>query len=536
MGAALATNCLADTSIYDHLHLQQLELLSEYTLHSIKPLQECAQIFLGTSDAGYPEDELFLDAPTTRLSVAATTRSAPVAYPRQLSLSQFEDVFGMLVADVDPHFEFFEELSVGAGGSAADVSTPTVCAHYVFCSVALLVRAEIQVKIAFLLKLYADRHDQLSDERKRTLLRDFLIALHHTLSLTERVDNSVVSVLEKVFWSGDDPRSTSIREMYDMCFTNARVSGYLHAVQSITKEFASSRAATHVRPPVDASARGGNSEGDSLRFLHRSAFLMDLLYPPSSSSFPSPQELSSHHFFESKFEVFEETTINILECWFNVLLRFACGVESVAVLRGSTSSAAYRQARSDLSSVPQQNDTTLLGCLSLFDILKWLQQDMSLLNGKEKYAVGAFPAFSCTPILYKTTTSSASLLDAWREMRSRRLTGLLLIPNASDFAQARVLSSFTLRALAAAVADDEQIDPSNRLHILLEEAPQLFEPCHFVTTNHSIAHIIHIMCDHQARRVYILDEAKQDIVGIIRATDVLRLLLKEQHEHPRVRR
>ncbi|KAJ0398228.1 hypothetical protein P43SY_006360 [Pythium insidiosum] len=122
MGAALATNCLADTSIYDHLHLQQLELLSEYTLHSIKPLQECAQIFLATSDAGYPEDELFLDTPTTRLSVAATTRSAPVAYPRQLSLSQFEDVFGMLVADVDPHFEFFEELSVGAGASAADRS------------------------------------------------------------------------------------------------------------------------------------------------------------------------------------------------------------------------------------------------------------------------------------------------------------------------------------------------------------------------------------------------------------------------------
>ncbi|GLD93448.1 hypothetical protein PINS_up002040 [Pythium insidiosum] len=492
MGAALATNGLADTSIYDHVHLQQLELLSEYTVHSIKPLQECAQIFLGTTGAGDPDEEPLVDVPSTRLSVATTTRSAAtVVYPRQLSLSQFEEVFGMLVADVDPHFEFFEELSVGTGSSASDAMASTVFAHYVFCSVALLVRAEIQVKIAFLLKLYADRHGQLSDERKRTLLRDFLIALHHTLSLTERVDNGVVSVLEKVFWSGDDTRATSIREMYDMCFTNARVSGYLHAVQSIVQEFASARSAAHVRLPASDVGRAGASDGDSLRFLHRSAsllystpampllwsmrarefggfwrkppvlvrsdtlvldvldelsthralavvvgdayhggstdflstrlrfhghvsldnlflYFMDLLYPPSSAAaFSSSQELPSRHLFASKFEVFEETTINVvlahlratesgvstrrpspslfqcisdLECWFNVVLRFACGVESVAVLRGSTSTAAYRQTHSGSSSVPQHNDTTLLGCLSVFDILEWLQQDLPLLS------------------------------------------------------------------------------------------------------------------------------------------------------------
>lgn len=51
------------------------------------------------------------------------------------------------------------------------------------------------------------------------------------------------------------------------------------------------------------------------------------------------------------------------EAFFSVLLRFACGESSVAVAQ-------------NYSSVPE----AVLGCLTVFDMLAWLDEDLSLLS------------------------------------------------------------------------------------------------------------------------------------------------------------
>lgn len=56
-------------------------------------------------------------------------------------------------------------------------------------------------------------------------------------------------------------------------------------------------------------------------------------------------------------------TIRDDEAFFSVLLRFACGESSVAVAQNYSSS-------------PE----TVLGCLSVFDLLAWLEEDLTLLS------------------------------------------------------------------------------------------------------------------------------------------------------------
>lgn len=170
MGAALASNRLGE--------FRHGQILSEFILHSHRALEECLQIYQGSYIDSDAEDESHEqdDGP-------ASLR--PASYPRYITQQAFEEVFGLLVADSDPHFAFFQ-----AGDSK------TVCAPQAFCSIALLVKTDLHTKIIFLLRLYGDSRGQFFADSKRGLLKDFALALQRILKLSEPFPADVTSYLE----------------------------------------------------------------------------------------------------------------------------------------------------------------------------------------------------------------------------------------------------------------------------------------------------------------------------------------------------
>uniref|UniRef100_K3XC81 Uncharacterized protein n=1 Tax=Globisporangium ultimum (strain ATCC 200006 / CBS 805.95 / DAOM BR144) TaxID=431595 RepID=K3XC81_GLOUD len=219
MGAALSSHGLDP---------QHRELLAEYIGHSIKTLEECAQIFRGPLGRDGDDDDEYDEG-------ARSKRFRPdvVAYPRHLRFAQFEEVFGMLVADVDPHFEFFLDADEDDG---SDSVQNLVCAHQVFCAIALVANADLHAKITFILRLYTDAVGQLSVGKTRVAIHDFLLALQLVLNLADEIPSDVVRAIEDAFGREDDSKLVSVRDVYDICFTTATISGYLHVIHALVDE------------------------------------------------------------------------------------------------------------------------------------------------------------------------------------------------------------------------------------------------------------------------------------------------------------
>lgn len=190
MGAALSSH-----DLYDPQHRQ---VLAEYIHHPTKQLDECAQIFRGSVGRYDDDDDEYHERKgssksTVSRSLVQQKAAAAAPYPRHLSFEHFEEVFGMLVADAEPHFDFFQE-AIGSGDDGDD--SETACAHQVFCAIALVTKADLHAKVTFLLRLYADPVGQLSNEKKRLAVKDFLVALQLILNLADEVSSDVMVVLE----------------------------------------------------------------------------------------------------------------------------------------------------------------------------------------------------------------------------------------------------------------------------------------------------------------------------------------------------
>lgn len=179
MGAALASH---------GLHNPQLQrLLGEYTRHTRTTADECAAIFRGER---WDDPSDVRDSYRIRRYSGSSTSS--LGYPRRLQIEQFDEVFGMLVADVEPHFAFFRER--------ADTKTtrlPAVAiAHQVFCAVALLLRADLRSQMDFVLRMYADASGRFSVDAKRMLLKDWFESVERLLQLTEPIPKDAVALVE----------------------------------------------------------------------------------------------------------------------------------------------------------------------------------------------------------------------------------------------------------------------------------------------------------------------------------------------------
>ncbi|RLN55580.1 hypothetical protein BBJ28_00008667 [Nothophytophthora sp. Chile5] len=188
MGAALASHDLSNP--------RHVQLLSEYVHHSQKTAVECAKIFRGS--LGTYDDEEQQDS--TSLSSLSPRKPN---YPRHIQLSQFEEVFGMLVADPEPHFLFFQNETDSPATSKANAPV-TVCAHRVFCAVALLMKADLHAKIDFVLRLYADATGSLTPEAKSSLLKDFITTVDRLLQLEDPIPGDVLAVVEVRDFGSED--------------------------------------------------------------------------------------------------------------------------------------------------------------------------------------------------------------------------------------------------------------------------------------------------------------------------------------------
>jgi hypothetical protein len=77
------------------------------------------------------------------------------------------------------------------------------------------------------------------------------------------------------------------------------------------------------------------------------------------------------------------------------------------------------------------------------------------------------------------------------------------------------------------------VDALTPLHVLLTRRPHAFALACFVQSEDSLASVVHKMVATQSRHLYIKDPLSEIVQGVIRATDILRLLLQEQHGQPR---
>lgn len=179
------------------------QLLGEFIGHSRAAVDECAAIFRGPDAAldddqdddggvAFPAAEREQEAARDgnggrRLKNRQLRRGGRrTAYPRRLSPSQFDEIFGMLVADAEPHFAFFQAPGV----------PPVVIAHQVFCCVALLMSADLRAKVDFVLRLYADAVGHLAPEVKRLLLSDAVASVTRLTGASDPVPSETLAHLE----------------------------------------------------------------------------------------------------------------------------------------------------------------------------------------------------------------------------------------------------------------------------------------------------------------------------------------------------
>uniref|UniRef100_K3XC82 Uncharacterized protein n=1 Tax=Globisporangium ultimum (strain ATCC 200006 / CBS 805.95 / DAOM BR144) TaxID=431595 RepID=K3XC82_GLOUD len=98
------------------------------------------------------------------------------------------------------------------------------------------------------------------------------------------------------------------------------------------------------------------------------------------------------------------------EAFFNVLLRFACGAECVGVI----------------AETPDNTNSLLLGTFLVSTLLKWIEEDLTLFEGKERYPLRSFPSCFYAPA---TATRGTSMCEGFATMERRNLAGLLVSSN-----------------------------------------------------------------------------------------------------------
>lgn len=212
MGSILTTQNLTTTP-----HRQ---LLSEYISVSIRSLDECAQIFLSL-------------CPNEDSSKDPVSPVKQCRYSRFLTFEQFDEVFGLLLADSEPHFSFFHsEFSSESSGNS---QSRMVCAYHVFGGIVMFVRTDPHAKVSFLLRLYADAHSEISLNQRRQLIKDILVICKQMMRLSVPKEHDVLKLFERNFSQERESQIISCREVYDIFFTNAQLSGYLHELQSIVE-------------------------------------------------------------------------------------------------------------------------------------------------------------------------------------------------------------------------------------------------------------------------------------------------------------
>ncbi|CEG41019.1 CBS domain [Plasmopara halstedii] len=492
--------------------------------------------------------------------------------PRYIDLEGFEEIFGMLVADPEPHFQFFYHGKiVSADMKPKDDATD---AQIFTC------------------------------EARSVLIQDFAASVSEVLQLADPISNSVLQSIQKALYIDVPEKLMTMQEIYNVCLTNPQISRSLLSVHMVFEDFSSTILHEKMRqrehkghdqqmfmlrerdmtrfqlttqqmffdtpPPASLlwdlkvgdygnichnsellrlqSSEGCaqalskmaqyNAQGvlvvevpDNVRsekcqilgFLSAEKFLHCLvpdLHMPATKLYEHTQARAEKTIMEfgttplrnivDYFISGQSSLLGIVredETFYNVLLRFACGESVVAVA----------QDRNPLSE-------TVLGYLTIHDMLSWLDEDLALLKGKEYCAVAMFPQVFHNPATIDCA-SDLSVCEGLVKMELQKLSAILVKTNATT----SILSADTFRDLYfasfSASGNDSKSGPL--LQTVAKQAAALV-PATFISLDTSIAVVIREMIDKRARRV-IIRRHDNILVGSVRASDIVLMLLQEQH-------
>ncbi|KAL7993896.1 putative CBS domain-containing protein [Plasmopara halstedii] len=579
MGSSLASHDLSDPQLQ--------RLLSEYVHHVRKTADDSAVIY---HSLGMTND-----------------KQITPQKPRYIDLEGFEEIFGMLVADPEPHFQFFYHGKI-VSADMKPKDDATVCVHRVFCAVALLMQANPYSKVDFILQFYAKDAQIFTCEARSVLIQDFAASVSEVLQLADPISNSVLQSIQKALYIDVPEKLMTMQEIYNVCLTNPQISRSLLSVHMVFEDFSSTILHEKMRqrehkghdqqmfmlrerdmtrfqlttqqmffdtpPPASLlwdlkvgdygnichnsellrlqSSEGCaqalskmaqyNAQGvlvvevpDNVRsekcqilgFLSAEKFLQYFLsclvpdlHMPATKLYEHTQARAEKTIMEfgttplrnivDYFISGQSSLLGIVredETFYNVLLRFACGESVVAVA----------QDRNPLSE-------TVLGYLTIHDMLSWLDEDLALLKGKEYCAVAMFPQVFHNPATIDCA-SDLSVCEGLVKMELQKLSAILVKTNATT----SILSADTFRDLYfasfSASGNDSKSGPL--LQTVAKQAAALV-PATFISLDTSIAVVIREMIDKRARRV-IIRRHDNILVGSVRASDIVLMLLQEQH-------
>ncbi|KAH9145927.1 hypothetical protein AeRB84_010156 [Aphanomyces euteiches] len=190
MGATLSSHNLTD----EHLRV----LITEYTNLSLTLVEECWRIFVDVTHS-----------------------------KRFLSFDQFDEVFGMLVKDTEPHFQLFEQFVDGKSVANGYEALTGIC---------LALRVDIKRKLHFIFRLYvsSDHENYIQSSLKVDIYHDLINSMTRMLRLSQPPSLDITSAMENALRATDDSKEyVTLKEAIEYSLTQPYVCAFFEELQSI---------------------------------------------------------------------------------------------------------------------------------------------------------------------------------------------------------------------------------------------------------------------------------------------------------------
>lgn len=497
-----------------------------------------------------------------------------------LASDDFDQVFGMLVADTEKHFEiFFQESTI-----ASD-------AYQVFSAIVMLMEIDLEKQLMFLFSMYSGESDGLSPDRVDHLLRHALIGTITILGIPESQE-TLTFISNSLFRHDERLQGKDLVDPFDIesCINDQPIAQEYHeALRGIIQSLDSKDQAIEF---FQSSALWDNGN-DNFEQLSHDEF-MNLHCSKTDLWIRRVGDLGGKQWLEEPLRlehdmscvialkkmqtqpalVFEDSKcLGVLEydCLLDWLLHlwpsedeasdqllFELKLHDVDMLFAKSTvkeamefqnrqldapmletefafNAVLRFIRTGRSIIVQTKDDLILGVLTHQDLLRLILEDFALLGPEIPNR-----ALSKMPNLFikQVTTVNAQdtmAIEAFQLIRKKKLTGVLVLD-----AQQRRYAAVYPSHLALLVQNwpptgniPSCICPSTtvprlesltiRLSEFLKQDPDLPS----VSMFDSVATALQVMLKSSRQRIMVLND-KKETVGVLRSSDILQCLLKEQ--------
>ncbi|KAF0683126.1 Aste57867_24814 [Aphanomyces stellatus] len=598
MGATLSSHGLADPNLR--------ALITEYTSHSLRTVEECWRIFVDEANS-----------------------------ERFLSYKQFDEVFGMLMQDTEPHFQLFEQITDGKTG---------VNGYEVLLGVCLALRVDLKRKLHVMFRMYVSpNHENYIDSNmKLVIYRDFLNAITRMLRLSEPPSTEITNAMEVTLRGTEDTKPyVTLKEAIEYSLTHPHVCAFFESLDHLftglvtvdkvmnffqNAELLDDDACFSVAStPSEAAKDPEVLWATKIRDVGHQTFCnQDVFYfPEDLQCFLALKEMQLRK--QPYALVFERNRVTktgdkvfiglvdnetFARCLLLVLPPIEVNCKStgsymvnvakvsdgeLAKMEPQISDAGRKFASMTLRDVlkltQEANDFVedmkpklalrmayaddylfnlvhrfasfdtyvpiahspkhpfpVVGVLTPFDVVRFMLEDLSLLNGKQYWPVAKLDCFFKPLSMHRATSS---MYEAFHLLRTKHMSGILLVNDNdegySTFSWSEILElveswpsklnfvaniSFPVN-LPAAITPTVSLPHFSNLvfpivHVLKNK------PAVTILPSNSVAKALSMFYTHRVTRLYVMEEGKSNEIGVLRLADMMRLLLEEQkHEGPR---